>query len=64
MVFNNPSSEEAVEDNVFEMALPVIIGEEGRNKRLLEICLRGNNKYLLLYFFVQDDRLLSMLELY
>ena len=28
---------------------------------LLEICPRGNNKWLLLYFFVNDNRLLFML---
>ena len=35
--------------------------DEDEEEPVLEICPRGNNKRLLLYFFVHDNRLLFML---
>ena len=35
--------------------------KEEMSKGMLEICPRGNNKWLLLYFFVHDNCLLFML---
>ena len=41
--------------------VPVISEEMNNRLRVLEICPRGNNKLVLLYFLVHDNRLLSML---
>ena len=37
---------------------------EVKERNLKEICPRGNNKVVNLYFLIHDNRLLSMLELY
>ena len=37
---------------------------EGVERHMKEICPRGNNKVVILYFLVHDKGLLFMLELY